>query len=84
MKARNLDPHHMTDAQGEGIIGFPHALLPVKDRVIHIKKHHHPDDILELTRHLTMLVEDLARELQTPNLRRITERQLERPHGISK
>ena len=74
MTARNLDPGHLTDAQVEAITVFARALPPVKDRVTHIKKNHHPDDVVELTRHLRMLVKDSARKLHTSNLRRIAER----------
>ena len=69
MTARNLDPGHLTDAQVEAITVFARALPPVKDRVTHIKKNHHPDTVVEVTRHLRMLVKDLARKLHTSNLR---------------
>ena len=67
MTARNLDPGHFTDAQVAGITVFARALPPVKDRITHIKKSHHPDDVVELTRHLRILVKDLARKLHTFN-----------------
>jgi len=73
MTARNLDPSHLTDAQVEAITVFARALPPVKDRVTHIKKNHHPDDVVELTRQLRMLVKDSARKLHTSNVRRIAE-----------
>ena len=58
----------------EPITAFTRALLRVKDRISQIKKKHHPDDVVELTRHLRMLVKDLAWKLHTSNLCRITER----------
>jgi len=74
MTARNLDPGHLTDAQVEAITVFARALLPVKDPVTNIKKNHHPDDVVELSRHLRMLVKDSARKLHTSNRCRIVER----------
>jgi len=38
MTARNIDPGHLTDAQVEAITVFAGTLLPLKDRVTHIKK----------------------------------------------
>jgi len=74
MTARNLNPGHLTDVQVEAITVFARALPRVKDRVTHIKKYPHPDDVVELTRRLRMLVKDSARKLHTANLRRIAER----------
>jgi len=74
MTAPNLDPCHLTNAQVEAITVFARALPPVIHRIPHIKKNHHPDDIVELTRDLRMSVKDSARKLQTSNLRRIAER----------
>jgi len=74
MTACNLDPSHLTDAQVEAITVFARALPPMKDRVTHIKKNHNPDEVVELTRHLRMLVQDSATNLHTSNLRRIAER----------
>jgi len=74
MTARTLDPCHLTDAQVEAITGFARALLPVIDRVTHINKNYHPDEVVELTRHLRMLVKDSARQRQPSDWRRIAER----------
>jgi len=74
MTARNLDPGHLTEAQVEAITVFACALLPVKDRVTQLKKTHHPDEVVELTRHLGMLVKDAARKLHTSYQCRIAER----------
>jgi len=74
MTARNLDPSHLTDAQVEAITVFARALRPVKDRVTHIEKNHHAYDVVELTRHLRMLVRDSAIKLHTSNLRQMAER----------
>jgi len=74
MTAHNLDPGHLTDAQVEAITVFARALPPMKDGVTYIKKNDHPDDLVELTRHLGMLVKDSARKLHTSNLGRIGER----------
>ena len=73
MTALNLDPSYLTDAQVEAISVFVRALPPVKDHVTHIKKNHHPNDVVELSRHLRMLVKDSSRKLHTSNLRRIAE-----------
>ena len=56
MTARTIDPCHLTDAQVDTITVFARALPPVKDRVTCIKKNQHRDDVVELTRHLRMLV----------------------------
>jgi len=74
MTARNLDPGHLTDAQVEAITVSARALPSLKDRVTHIKRNHHPDEVVELTRHLRMLVKDAASKLHTSNLRQVTER----------
>jgi len=67
MTARNVDPGHLIDAQVEVITVFACALPSGNDRVTHLKKKHHPDDIVELTRHLRMLVKDSARKLHISN-----------------
>jgi len=74
MTACNLDPSHLTDTQVEAITLFARALPLVKDWITHIKKTHHLDDAVELTRHLRMLVKDSGRKLETSNLHRIVER----------
>ena len=74
MTACNLDPGHLTDAQVEAITVFAHALRPVKDRVTHIKKNHYPEDVMELARHLRLLVKHLTGKLHTSNLGRIADR----------
>jgi len=74
MTARNLDPGHLTDAQVEAITLFARPLPPMKDRVTHINQNHHPDDVVELSRHLRMLVKDSGRKLHSSNLGRISER----------
>jgi len=73
MTARNLDTGHLTEAQGEAITVFARALPPGKDRITHIKKNQHPNDIVELNRHLRMLVKDSPRKLHTSNLHGIAE-----------
>jgi len=74
MTARNLEPGHLTEAPVAVNTVFAGALPLVKDRVTHIKKNHHSDDVVELTHYLRMLVTDSARILHTSNRRRITER----------
>ena len=74
MIARNLDPGCLRDTQVKAITVFARALPPVKDRVTHIEKNHHLDDVVELTSHLRMLVVDSARKLQTSNLHQIAQR----------
>jgi len=71
--ALNLDPGYLTDGQIEGITVFAHALPPLKDPVTPTRKNHPPDHLMELARHLRMLVKDLAGKLQTSNLCRIGE-----------
>jgi len=69
MTARSLDPGHLREAQVEAITVVARALSPVKDRITHISNNHHPDDVVELTCHLRILVRDSARKLDTSNLR---------------
>jgi len=83
MTARNLDPGHLIEAQVEAISVFARALPHVKDRTTHIKKNYHPDDVVELTRHLKMLVKDSPRKLHTSKLGRITERAVGRDVAAS-
>ena len=73
MTARNLDPGHWTGAQVEQITVFARALPVVKDRVTRRKKNHHPDEVVELTRHLGMLVKHSATKLHTSYHCRIAE-----------
>ena len=43
----------------------PRGLSPVKARIELIKRQHHTDDLLELNRHLKILVRDSGKKLQT-------------------
>jgi len=70
MIARHLDPGCLTETQGDSILLFARGLSPVKERIELMKPQHHTDDLLELNRHLKILVRDSGKKLQTT-----TERQ---------
>ena len=46
----------------------------MKERIQFINRYHHADDVLELIRHLKILVKDSAKKLQTSNERQRAER----------
>jgi len=64
MIARLLDPGGVTETQGDSILLFARGLSRVKERIELIKRQHHADDLLELNRHLKILVRDSAKKLQ--------------------
>jgi len=70
MIACHLDPGRLTETQVDSILLFTRGLSPVKERIQLIKRQHHADDLLELNRHLKILVRDSGKKLQTT-----TERQ---------
>jgi len=65
MIARHLDPGRLTETQGDSILLFARGLSPVKERIELIKREHHTDELLELNRHLKILVRDSGKKLQT-------------------
>jgi len=65
MFARHLDPGRVTEMQVDSILLFARGLSPVKERIELITRQHHADDLLELNRHLKILVRDSAKTLQT-------------------
>jgi len=65
MIARHLDPSRLTETQVDSILLFARGLSPVKERVELIKRQDHADDLLELYRHLNILVRDSGKKLQT-------------------
>jgi len=65
MIARHLDPGRLTETQVDSILLFARGLSPVKERIELIKCQHHADDLLELNRHLKILVRDSGKKLQT-------------------
>jgi len=65
MIARDLDPGRLTETQVDSILLFPCGLPPVKERIELIKHLHHADDVLQLNRHLKILVRDSGKKLQT-------------------
>jgi len=65
MIARHLDPGRLTATQVDSILLFTRGLSPVKERIEFIKRQHHANDLLELNRHLKILVEDSGKKLQT-------------------
>jgi len=66
MIARHLVPGRLTETQVVSILLFARGLLPVKERIELIQCQHHADDLLELNRHLKILVRDSGKKLQTP------------------
>jgi len=65
MIARHLDPGRLTETQVDSILFFARGLSPVKERIELIKREHYADDLLELNRHLKILVRDSGKKLQT-------------------
>jgi len=65
MIARHLDHSRLTETQVDSILLFARGLSPVKERIDLIKRQHHADDLLELNRHLKILVSDSGKKLQT-------------------
>jgi len=65
MIARHLDPSRLTETQVDSILLFARGLSPVKERIELIKRQHHANDLLELNRHLKILVRDSGMKLQT-------------------
>jgi len=65
MIARHLDPGRLTETQVDSILLFAHGLSPVKERIELIKCKHHTGDLLELNRHLKIVVRDSGKKLQT-------------------
>jgi len=64
MIARHLDPGRITETQVDSILLFARGLSPVKERIELIKRQHHTYDLLELNRHLKILVRDSGKKLQ--------------------
>ena len=65
MIARHLDPGRLAETQLDSSLLFARGLSPVKERIELIKRQHHADDLLELHRHLKILVSDSGKTLQT-------------------
>jgi len=65
MIARHLDRCHLTEMQVDSILLFARGLSPVKERIELIKRLHHTDDLLELNRHLNILVRDSGKKQET-------------------
>jgi len=65
MIARHLDPGRLTETLVDSILLFACGLSPVKERIELIKCQHHAEDLLELNRHLKILVRDSGKKLQT-------------------
>jgi len=74
MRARNIDLGHLTEAEVEAINVFTRTVPLVKVRVTPIKQNHHPDEVVEVTRHMRMLGKDSVRKLQISKVCRIAER----------
>ena len=70
MIARHLDPGRLTETQVDSVLLFARGLSPVKERIVLLKRQHHADDVLELNRHLRILVKDSAKKLQATNERK--------------
>jgi len=65
MFARHLDPGRLTEMQVDSILLFARGLSPVKEQIELIKRQHHAEDLLELNRHLKILVRNSGKKLQT-------------------
>jgi len=65
MIARHLDPGRLTETPVDSILLFAGSLSPVKERIELIKCQHHTDELMELHRHLKILVRDSGKKLQT-------------------
>jgi len=65
MIARHLDPGRLTETQVDSILLFVRGLSSVKERIELFKRQHHADDLLELNRHLKILVRDSGKKLPT-------------------
>jgi len=65
MIAHHLDPGCLTETQVDSILLFASGLSPIKERIQLMKRQHHADDLLELDRHLKILVRDSGMKLQT-------------------
>ena len=65
MIARHPDPGHLTETQVDSILLFARGLSPLTERIELIKRQHHADDLLELNRHLKILVRDSGKKLRT-------------------
>ena len=65
MIARHVDPGRLTETQVDSVLLFARGLSPVKERIELIKGQHHTDDLLELNRHLQIVVRDSAKKPQT-------------------
>jgi len=65
MIAGRLDPGRLTETQVDLLLLFARGLSLVKDRIEFIKRQHHADDLLELNRHLKIVVRDSGKKLQT-------------------
>jgi len=64
MIARHLDPGRLTETQVDSILLFARCLSLVKERIELIKRQHHADHLLELNRHLKILVRHSGKKLQ--------------------
>jgi len=65
MIARHLDRGGLTETQVDSILLLARGLSPVKERIELIKRQHRADHLLELHRHLKMLVRDSGKKLQS-------------------
>ena len=65
MIAHHLDPGFLTESDVDSISLFAYDLTPVKQRIELIKREHQADNLLELNRHLRILVLDSGKKLQT-------------------
>jgi len=65
MIARQVDPGRLTETQVHSILLFASGLSLVKERIELIKRQHLADDLLELNRHVKILVKDSGKKLHT-------------------
>ena len=65
MIAHHIGPSCLTKSEVDSILLFTSGVSQVKEQIELIKYQHQADDLLELNRHLKILVRDFGRKLQT-------------------
>ena len=70
MIARNVNPGRLTETQVNSVLLFARGLSAVKERIVLLKRQHHANDVLELNRHLRILLKDSAKKLKATNKRK--------------
>jgi len=68
------NPTSLTRTQMDSVLSFARSLTPVQGRIKLIKTNHHPEDVDEVDRQITVLVRDTAKKLQATTDRLHAER----------